>query len=148
MKIDRQLALLGLGAVGPPSRSRRRVGRLAGVASGDPLQDRVILWTRITPQQPGGEIAYTWKLNPVDRRAGGAKSGSGVTGPARDYTAKVDATGLDAGRAYTFEFQAGGVTSPTGRTRTLPAGPTKDVVMAVVCPLPNGYFNAYQAVFT
>jgi alkaline phosphatase D len=84
----------------------------------------------------------------VDRRAGGAKSGAGVTGPDRDYTAKVDVTGLDAGRAYTFTFEAGGATSPLGRTRTLPAGPTQDVVMAVAsCALyPQGYFNAYQAI--
>jgi alkaline phosphatase D len=153
MKIDRRraLALLGLGAAGPAAAQVPKpqgVSFRHGVASGDPTQDRVILWTRITPEKPGGEIAYTWKLNPLDRRAGGAKSGSGVTGPGRDYTVKVDATGLDAGRAYTFEFESGGVKSPTGRTATLPAGPTKDVVLAVVsCSLyPNGYFNAYQAV--
>ncbi len=117
------------------------------MASGDPKRDRVVLWTRITPDKPGAPLAYRWRMNPVDRRAGGAKSGSGVTGPERDYTAKVDVTGLDAGRAYTFEFEAGGVTSPAGRTRTMPSGPTKDVVIAIAsCSLyPNGYFNAYQA---
>jgi alkaline phosphatase D len=153
MKIDRRraLALLGLGAAGPAAAQPPKplgVTFQHGVASGDPTQDRVILWTRITPEQPGGEIAYTWKLNPLDRRAGGAKSGSGVTGPGRDYTVKVDVGGLDAGRAYTFAFESQGVTSPTGRTRTLPKGPTKDVVLAVAsCTLfPNGYFNAYQAI--
>jgi alkaline phosphatase D len=62
----------------------------------------------------------------------------------------VDVGGLDPGRNYTFEFQSKGVTSPTGRTRTLPKGPTKDVVLAVAsCTLfPNGYFNAYQAIAT
>jgi alkaline phosphatase D len=120
-----------------------------GVASGDPLQDRVVLWTRITPlAEPGGEVAYRWRLNPVDRRAGGARSGEGMTGPDRDYTVKVDVTGLEAGRAYTFEFEAGGVSSPLGRTATLPAGGVQDVVLAVAsCSLyPNGYFNAYQAI--
>jgi alkaline phosphatase D len=154
MKIDRRraLALLGLGAATPAaaqgSAASSAVAFKHGVASGDPKQDRVVLWTRITPEKPGAEIAYTWKLNPVDRRAGGAKSGSGTTGPARDYTVKVDATGLDAGRAYTFEFEAAGVTSPMGRTRTLPAGPVTDVVLAIAsCSLyPNGYFNAYQAI--
>lgn len=154
MKIDRRkaLALLGLGAATPAAaQSSAMAGKVAfkhGVASGDPKQDRVVLWTRITPEKPGADIAYTWRLNPIDRRAGGAKSGSGTTGPARDYTVKVDATGLDAGRAYTFEFEAAGVTSPMGRTRTLPAGPTQDVVLAVAsCTLyPNGYFNAYQAI--
>jgi alkaline phosphatase D len=150
MQIDRRkaLALLGLGAATPAAAQSSTVAFKHGVASGDPKQDRVVLWTRITPEKPGADIAYTWKLNPIDRRAGGAKSGSGTTGPARDYTVKVDATGLDAGRAYTFEFTAAGVTSPMGRTRTLPAGPTQDVVLAIAsCTLyPNGYFNAYQAI--
>ncbi|MBU1378890.1 MAG: alkaline phosphatase D family protein [Alphaproteobacteria bacterium] len=150
MKIDRRkaLALLGLGAATPAAAQSSTVAFKHGVASGDPRQDRVVLWTRLTPDTPGADIAYTWKLNPIDRRAGGAKSGSGTTGPARDYTIKVDVTGLDAGRAYTYEFAAAGVTSPMGRTRTLPAGPVKDVVLAVAsCTLyPNGYFNAYQAI--
>jgi len=153
MKIDRRrvLALLGVGAAAPAG-SAAAAGQVAfrhGVASGDPQQDRVILWTRITPPQGAtGQVAYTWKLNPIDRRAGGAKSGAGVTSAARDYTVKVDVTGLDAGRGYTFEFESGGVTSPMGRTRTLPAGPTPDVVLAVAsCSLfPNGYFNAYKAI--
>lgn len=154
MRIDRRkaLALLGLGAATPVaaqgSAAGSKVAFRHGVASGDPKQDRVVLWTRVAPETPGADVAYTWKLNPIDRRAGGAKSGAGTTGPARDYTIKVDATGLDAGRAYTFEFEAAGVTSPMGRTRTLPAGPVKDVVLAVAsCTLyPNGYFNAYQAI--
>lgn len=150
MRIDRRraLALLGLGVATPAAAQSSAVSFKHGVASGDPTQDRVILWTRITPQTPGGEIAYSWSMTPVDRRAGGARRGTGVTGPARDYTVKVDVTGLDAGRAYTFQFESGGVTSPMGRTRTLPGGGTSDVVLAVAsCSLfPNGYFNAYQAI--
>ncbi|MDZ4376069.1 MAG: alkaline phosphatase D family protein [Phenylobacterium sp.] len=150
MRIDRRraLALLGLGAATPAAAQSSTVTFRHGVASGDPLQDRVVIWTRITPDAPGADIAFSWRLNPIDRRAGGAKSGTGTTGPARDYTIKVDVAGLDPGRAYTFEFEAAGATSPMGRTRTLPAGPTKDVVLAVAsCSLyPNGYFNAYQAI--
>ncbi len=150
MRIDRRraLALLGLGAATPAAAQSSAVSFKHGVASGDPLQDRVVIWTRITPATPGADVTFTWRINPIDRRAGGAKSGSGITGPGRDYTAKIDVAGLDPGRAYTFEFEAGGVRSPMGRTRTLPAGPTKDVVLAVAsCSLyPNGYFNAYQAI--
>ena len=156
MKIDRRraLALLGFGAAAPLT--ARAQGAYAGpvafehgVASGDPLAEAVVLWTRITPKDEGaGQIAYAWRLNPVDRRAGGAKSGQGFTGPDRDFTVKVDVTGLDAGRAYTFEFEANGVTSPLGRTRTLPVGETRELILAVAsCSLyPNGYFNAYQAI--
>ncbi|WP_374573421.1 alkaline phosphatase [Phenylobacterium sp.] len=156
MKLDRRraLALLGLGAAAPAATAAAAAykGEVAfnhGVASGDPTQDSLILWTRITPlDKKGGDIAYKWRLNPIDRRAGGAKSGEGVTGPDRDYTVKVDVGGLDAGRAYTFEFESAGATSPMGRTATLPAGSVDDVVLAVAsCALyPNGYFNAYQAI--
>ncbi|MDP1617201.1 alkaline phosphatase [Phenylobacterium sp.] len=156
MKIDRRraLALLGIGAAAPLAVHAQGAyaGAVAfehGVGSGDPLADAVVLWTRITPKEEGaGQIAYAWRLNPIDRRAGGAKSGQGFTGPDRDFTVKVDVTGLDAGRAYTFEFEANGVTSPMGRTRTLPVGETRELVFAVAsCALyPYGYFNAYQAI--
>jgi alkaline phosphatase D len=154
MNIDRRraLALLGMGAATPAAAeaagSKGSVAFNHGVASGDPLQDRVILWTRITPERPGAEVAYRWSLDPADQRAGGGKRGEGTTGADRDYTVKIDVGGLEPGRAYTFRFEAGGVTSPTGKTRTLPVGPTKDVVLAVAtCSLyPNGYFNAYGAI--
>jgi alkaline phosphatase D len=151
MGIDRRgvLALLGLGAAAPVVAQPAAPGKVSfnhGVASGDPLRDRVILWTRITPSG-AGDVAYRWTLTPVDRRAGGARQGQGVTGPDRDYTVKVDVTGLEPARDYTFQFEAGGVKSATGRTRTLPSGATDQVVLAVAsCTLyPNGYFNAYQA---
>src|SRR5215510_6081013 len=102
MRIDRRkaLALLGLGAAAPAA-AAGQTAFLHGVASGDPTQDRVVLWTRITPAN-AGPVAYRWTLTPVDRRAGGAKSGTGVTGPERDYTVKADVTGLEAGRAYSY----------------------------------------------
>ncbi len=150
MRIDRRgvLALLGLGAAAPASRAAAKTQGAFhhGVASGDPLQDRVILWTRITPGD-GGDIDYRWRLDPVGGKGGG-KRGVGVTGPDRDYTVKVDVNGLDPGRAYSFRFEVDGATSPVGHTRTLPQGPTKDAVLAVcTCSLyPNGYFNAYGAI--
>ena len=155
MRMSRRhaLSLFGLSAAAPGmARAAGYTGAVAfkhGVASGDPLADRVILWTRITPEAAdAGSIAYSWKLTPVDRRAGGAKSGSGVTDAGRDYTVKVDVGGLDPERSYTYEFTANGVTSPMGRTRTLPTGSVKDVVLAVAnCALySGGYYNAYEAI--
>jgi alkaline phosphatase D len=150
MRLDRRraLVLLGLGAAasGAEAREKRAVSFQHGVASGDPLQDRVLLWTRITTRGNDG-IAYRWSLDPADGKGGG-KRGTGMTGPDRDFTVKVDAVNLEPGRAYTFHFEAGGVTSPVGRTHTLPEGGIKDVVLAVcTCALyPNGYFNAYGAI--
>src|SRR5579862_2859896 len=107
MRIDRRraLALLGLGAAAAPATRAAAKDSVAfrhGVGSGDPLQDRVILWTRVTPSG-SGDVAYSWSLNPLDRRAGGAKRGQGITGADRDYTVKVDVSGLDPGRAYSFQ---------------------------------------------
>ena len=153
MNIDRRnvLALLGLGAATPAAGQTPQplaVTFQHGVASGDPTQNRVVLWTRITPQSPHSQIAYDWTLSPLGGKGGAARRGKGVTGPDRDYTVKVDVGGLAAGQEYVFSFQSEGVVSPAGRTRTLPSGPTKDAVIAVAsCALyPNGYFHAYQAI--
>jgi alkaline phosphatase D len=150
MRVDRRkaLALLSLGAAAPATRALARdpVAFQHGVASGDPQADRVILWTRITTRGSQA-VAYRWTLDPLDRKGGG-KHGSGVTGPERDFTVKVDVVNLDPGRTYSFQFEALGVKSPVGRTATLPEGPTKDAVLAVcTCALyPNGLFNAYGAI--
>ena len=150
MKLDRRKALaLGLGAAAAPAGpalARDKVSFQHGVASGDPQPDRVIIWTRITPRGQD-TITYRWRLDPLDKKGGG-KRGSGVTGADRDFTVKVDVVNLMPGRAYSFQFEAEGVSSPVGHTATLPEGPTKDVVLAVcTCALyPNGYFNAYGAI--
>ena len=70
------------------------------------------------------------------------------TGLERDYTVKVAVSGLQPGVEYRYEFAVGAVRSPQGRTRTLPAGPTDQVALAVVsCQLyPGGLFNAYEAI--
>ena len=155
MRVDRRraLALFGAGSLATGgSAAAQGVDQVRfdhGVASGDPTADRVILWTRITPVDPSiGSISYEWSLNPIDRMAGGAKSGRGTTSASRDFTVKIDVGGLDPGRAYTFTFTSNGVTSPMGRTRTLPEGQVEDAVMAVAsCALwQAGYFNAYQAI--
>ncbi|QFZ17268.1 alkaline phosphatase D family protein [Saccharothrix syringae] len=99
-----------------------------GVASGDPLPDRVVLWTRVTPTEdsaPGSgagpvaavgyEVASDAGFRHVVRRGGV------VTGPERDHTVKVDVTGLRPDRWYFYRFTFRGGHSPTGRTRTAPA---------------------------
>ena len=149
MRVNRRKALVLLGLGAAPAGQVRAQGAASfrhGVASGDPQQDRVILWTRVTPAGRG-DVMYTWRLDPVGRKGGG-KRGEGLTGADRDYTIKVDVSGLNPGTDYTFQFEVGGAKSPVGRTRTLPEGATKDVVLAVcTCALyPNGYFNTYGAI--
>jgi alkaline phosphatase D len=118
-----------------------------GVASGDPLSGGVIIWTRATPAEAtAAVVSVNWTMAEDAAFAHVVASGRAETGPAHDYTVKVDVGGLKPGRDYWYRFTAGGVTSPVGRTRTLPSGPVDKVVLAfVTCSLhPNGLFNAYD----
>ena len=118
-----------------------------GVASGDPLQDRVIIWTRLTPLDESNEDASVgWEVatDPEFRKL--LHKGSTVTGPARDYTVKVDVLNLQPATRYYYRFVSDGLISPSGVTRTLPQGDIKQVRFAVLscANFPAGYFHAYS----
>ncbi len=114
-----------------------------GIASGDPLTNRVILWTRFVskvPQNVQWEVARDQAFAQIIRR------GKASTGPARDYTIKVDADGLPENAQLYYRFRSGDETSPIGRTRTLPRGRSDNLKLALFscANLPFGYFNAYK----
>ena len=119
-----------------------------GVASGDPLSDRVILWTRVTlvPTKLAVPVTFIVATDPGLRQV--VLRGATTTSLARDLTVKVDATGLRPGTTYYYQFTAGGATSPLGRTRTLPVGQVERARIAVVSCSNHaaGYFNAYARV--
>ncbi len=117
-----------------------------GVASGDPRHDRAILWTRVSPRKPtNSHIEVSWAIawDPAFRHV--VNRGRFETHAGRDYTVKVDADDLEPGTTYYYRFQAQGVKSPIGRTRTLPTGNVDRLRFAVAsCSnYPFGYFNAY-----
>jgi len=119
---------------------------LHGVASGDPLSDRVILWTRVTP--PAGDtrdIPVQWEVASDAAFTTLVAQGQATAAAGRDFTVKVDAAGLKAATGYYYRFRAYDATSPTGRTRTLPTGSVAQVKLAVFsCSnYPAGYFNVY-----
>jgi len=126
-----------------------------GVASGDPLPDRVVLWTRVTPvpaATPGSGVGpavrVSWQVSgdPGFRRT--VASGTVSTGPRKDHTVKVDATGLRPATSYYYRFLLDGHVSRVGRTRTAPAH-AADVARlrlgVVSCAnLQAGWFSAYR----
>jgi alkaline phosphatase D len=119
-----------------------------GVASGDPLVDRVILWTHARRPDVADAVNLTWQVATDAGFATIVASGRVSASADTDYTAKVDATGLRAGTSYFYRFVADtGGSSPVGRTRTLPAANVAAVKFAVFsCSLySEGYFNAYDA---
>ena len=121
-----------------------------GVASGDPSADGAILWTRATPvaAEAADTIALTWHI--AETADGNVvRSGRVEARAVRDFTAKVEASGLQPGRTYHYWFETSDRTrSPSGQFRTLPKGRVTDIVMAVVsCQLyAGGLFNAYDVI--
>jgi len=118
-----------------------------GVASGDPLSDRVILWTRVTAESQNDSIDdIVWQVA-SDRQFKSIKaSGLVSTSAARDYTVKVDATGLAPNTRYFYRFLLNGAESPIGSTKTLPRDGVAPFRLGVAsCSnYPQGYFHAYR----
>ena len=117
-----------------------------GVASGDPLADRVILWTHAKVPASDAEVALTWQVASDAGFARIVSQGRVSAGAAASFTAKVDATGLAAGATYFYRFlDATGASSSVGTTRTLPAADIASLKLAVFsCALySEGYFHAY-----
>jgi alkaline phosphatase D len=118
-----------------------------GVASGDPLADRVILWTHVTGAGPG-PVRVRWRVALDEWLTHVVRSGDATAEPDRDHTVHVDATGLTPGTTYWYGFEVAGEHSPIGRTRTLPTGDVASARFAVTsCAKFNaGYFNAYERI--
>jgi alkaline phosphatase D len=112
-----------------------------GVASGDPLPDGVVIWTRFV----GGEGRIGWEVAEDEAFARIAQRGEARSSPANDYCAKVDVRGLAPGRPYFYRFLSASGPSFTGRTRTAPAGGASSLSVALFscANLPYGYFHAY-----
>ena len=126
------------------SENAPKVEFLHGVASGDPLQDRVILWTRISPEDLALRLNVTWEVARDEDFSQIIATGKVETGQAVDFTVKVDATGLEAGQSYFYRFKCGSAISATGQTKTLST--QTDQVSFAVCSCSNypaGYFHVY-----
>src|ERR1043166_3651508 len=119
-----------------------------GVASGDPLTDRVMLWTRVTPpavRSATGPLDVRWQIARDERLSTIVASGTAQAAGERDYTVKVDVGNLEPGHTYYYAFDTGGERSPIGRTKTLPAAIDRVRFASVSCSnYPAGYFNVYR----
>jgi alkaline phosphatase D len=112
-----------------------------GVASFDPTAASVLLWARAL-----GAGRVRWRIAPAE---GGplVAEGEADVDPGADHCVTVTVDGLDPDTRYSYWFEAGTTRSPTGRTRTLPAGGRAPFRMAVVCcgDYSRGHFTAYRA---
>ncbi|MFE0809711.1 alkaline phosphatase D family protein [Streptomyces sp. NPDC058794] len=101
---------------------------LHGVASGDPLPDGVLLWTRVTPTPEavpgsgtGPDTEVDWIVARDKDFTNVVAKGSVTATAASDHTVKADVRGLAPATDYWFRFSAGPTDSPAARTRTAPA---------------------------
>lgn len=118
-----------------------------GVASGDPLGDRVVIWTRATPREADATSARVrWVVARDPGLRDIVREGFGRTGPDADFTIKADVDGLAPGQSYYYGFFGADADSPVGLTRTLPeSGVERMVIAACSCSNhPFGYFHAYR----
>jgi len=125
-----------------------------GVASGDPLPDRVILWTRLAPEpatgggMPAEPASVLWEVATDDSFATLVSSGVAEATPEHAHAVHVDVTGLQADSWYHYRFRIGTFTSPIGRTRTAPATDAEPdqlrFAMASCQAWEAGFYNAYR----
>lgn len=128
-----------------------------GVASGDPLADSVILWTRLALDamdsdgrgaMPDEPIPVSWEVADDEELAQVVRTGTAAALPQLAHSVHVDVDGLEPDRWYWYRFRIGDHVSPVGRTRTLPpAGSSPERFAFALASCQNyqsGYYTAYD----
>jgi alkaline phosphatase D len=126
-----------------------------GVASGDPTDDGMVLWTRLAPKplEPGfgmdpTPVVVDWEIADDESFTKIRQSGTALATPQLGHSLHVEVAGLPTDRWYFYRFRTGGAESPIGRTRTMPAAgqlPSKLRFAFASCQhYETGYYTAYQ----
>lgn len=127
-----------------------------GVASGDPLPDSVVLWTRLAPDplngggMPQQNVPVQWHIAANESMTQIVRVGTAMATPELAHSVHVDVRGLEPGRWYWYQFKVGNEVSPIGRTRTAPApGAHLDQLTFAFCSCQkwdDGYYSAYRRI--
>ena len=127
-----------------------------GVASGDPLPDGVLLWTRLAPEPLNGggmpmtPVEVQWEVARDRQFRSIVQKGVEVARPELAHSVHVEAKGLEPGHEYFYRFRAGTEISQVGRTKTAPAAGTDvDQLRFGVCGCGHyeaGYFTGYRRI--
>jgi alkaline phosphatase D len=126
-----------------------------GVASGDPLPGRVVLWTRLAPEpqtptggMPAEPVSVRWQVARDEAFGKIVRQGKARAEPDAAHSVHVDVAGLEPATDYFYRFIAAGEESPVGRTRTAPApdASTRPVRFAFAScqQYEEGYFTAHR----
>ncbi|GAB4372217.1 MAG: alkaline phosphatase PhoD [Bryobacter sp.] len=119
-----------------------------GIASGDPLPDGVVLWTRLMAPELGKEShEVEWVVAEDEQLKKIVKRGKATAAEAFAHTVHADVRGLQPGRWYFYQFRVSGVESPVGRTRTAPAAASQEALhfaFASCQHFETGFYTAYE----
>lgn len=126
-----------------------------GVASGDPMPDGVVLWTRLVPEplrrgggMPHKTVGVEWQVATDERMRRVVRSGRSLASPRLAHSVHVEVDGLEGGREYFYRFRYRADVSPVGRTRTRPVDgdrvPEFTFAFASCQSWPDGYYSAYR----
>lgn len=126
-----------------------------GVASGDPLHDRVILWTRLAPEPRNGggmpdvNVPVIWEVFEDEGLTRPVRNGWVWAAPALAHSVHVDVDRLEPSRTYWYRFRIGDAQkSSVGRTRTFPrpdSSPERLRLASATCQkFRDGYFTAHD----
>lgn len=167
-RVSRRQLLSGAAALATTSLvtlSRRRLAQAQvrftgypftlGVASGSPLPDSVVLWTRLAPEplagggmEPGRAVEVRWEMAADEQFTRPVQQGSVWAAQELGHSIHVDVQGLEPARWYWYRFMVGEEASPVGRTRTAPALQAEPerlrCALASCQHYEQGYFSAYR----
>lgn len=125
-----------------------------GVASGDPLSDSVVLWTRLAPDplngggMPSHIVPVSWEIATDENFRNIIQRGTEHASPSLAHSVHVEVSGLKANTVYYYRFKSGNELSPVGKTKTLPASGASvgSMMFAFVScqQFEHGYFTAYK----
>jgi len=126
---------------------------VAGIASGDPTRNGVVLWTRLIPDPNArrdwqrGPVSVTFEIATDERMQNVVRRGTSPATPELGHSVHADVTGLDANRWYWYRFRAGAAESVIGRTKTAPANPADRIRFAFAScqQYQAGYYTPYKA---
>jgi alkaline phosphatase D len=163
-ELMRIIWVLGAAAIAPPLAGRRLLAKpifdadpfSLGVASGEPLPDGIVLWTRLAPKplagggMPAAIVEVGWEIAPDSSFRTIVQTGTTLARPELGHSVHVDVAGLEPGREYWYRFHAGDEVSQIGRTRTAPpAGAAVDRLRFAVCGCSHyedGHFTAFRRI--
>lgn len=119
-----------------------------GIASGDPRENRVVIWTRVTPRTAEPKVNVIWEIAADAAFTNILRREDIQAMPINDYVVKVDVKGLEPDTKYYYRFWSNNVYSPVGQTHTLAAKGMDTLRLAVVAgaDYENGNFQVYRQV--